>query len=248
MARHLMLPSPAMGRNVHLWTYGHYGAPVIVFPTAAGFAHEWQAQGMIEVLSPLLAAGRIKLYCPESNVGTAWTKREIHAAERIRHHLRYEQFVLETLVPFVHDDCNAERIPLAAAGASLGGMYAATFALKHPETFRWALCMSGRYEVRNFTDGFDSEDIYFNNPLAFVPNLSGAALDRVRRNTHLTLVCGRGQWEEGCIEETVALARALARLGIPHDEDIWGEDVAHDWIWWKRQAAYHFGKRFGSNG
>ena len=57
MARHLMLPSAAMGRNVHLWTYGHFGAPVIVFPTAAGFAHEWQAQGMIDVLAPLLAAG-----------------------------------------------------------------------------------------------------------------------------------------------------------------------------------------------
>ena len=247
MARHLMLPSAAMGRNVHLWTYGHFGAPVIVFPTAAGFAHEWQSQGMVDVLAPLLAAGRIKLYCPESNVSTAWTKKEMDPSERIQHHLRYEQFVMDTLVPWVREDCNAARIPLSTAGSSLGGMYAANFALKHPETFKWALCMSGRYEVRNFTEGFDSPDVYFNNPLAYVPNLTGDALERVQRNTHLTLVCGRGKWEEGCIEETLLLARYLERLGISHDRDIWGADVAHDWVWWKRQAAYHFGRRFGAN-
>jgi esterase/lipase superfamily enzyme len=38
-----MLPSPAFGRDIHLWQYGWYGEPVIVFPTAAGFAHEWNA-------------------------------------------------------------------------------------------------------------------------------------------------------------------------------------------------------------
>ena len=64
---------------------------------------------------------------------------------------------------------------------------------------------------------------------------------------HLTLVCGRGKYEEGCIEETIALAWHLKRLDVPCDEDIWGADVSHDWVWWKRQAAYHFGRRFGAN-
>lgn len=244
MARHLMLGSPAMGRDIHVWTYGRFGMPVVVFPTAAGFAHEWQAQGMVDVLAPLLGAGRIKLYCPESNVAEAWTKKENAPAWRIQRHQAYERFVLDTLVPFVREDCRSAEIPLAVAGASLGGMYAATFALKHPETFRWALCMSGRYEVRNFTDGYDAPDVYYNNPLAFVPNLAGAALERVRRNTSLTLVCGRGKWEEGCIEETIALARVMSDKGLPHECDLWGWDVAHDWVWWRRQAAYHLARRF----
>lgn len=245
MARHRMLPSPAMGRDMHVWTYGHFGAPVIVFPTAAGFAHEWQAQGMIDVLQPFLASGRIKLYCPESNVSEAWTKKETDPAWRIQRHLAYERFVLDTLVPFVREDCRAPNIPIAVTGASLGGMYAATMALRHPETFRWALCMSGRYEARNFTNGYDSPEVYFNNPLAFVPNLAGEALDRVRAHTALTLVCGRGKWEEGCIEETIALAAVLQAKGVPVERDLWGFDVAHDWNWWRRQVVYHFGRRFG---
>jgi esterase/lipase superfamily enzyme len=239
-----MLPSAAMGRDIHLWTYGHFGMPIVAFPTAAGFAHEWQSQGMVEALTPLLAAGRIKLYCPESNVAEAWT-RDGDPRWRMARHAAYERFVLETLVPFVHEDCRTDRIQIAAAGASLGGLYAALFALKHPEIFSWSLSMSGRYEVRGFTGGYDGPDVYFHNPLAFVPNLSGEPLERIRRNTHLTLVCGQGKWEEGCIEETVALGGWLARKGIPHDRDLWGSDVSHDWVWWRRQALFHVGKRFG---
>ncbi|MEQ1568090.1 MAG: alpha/beta hydrolase-fold protein [Myxococcota bacterium] len=244
MARHLMLPSPAMGRNVHLWTYGHFGAPVIVFPTAAGFAHEWQSQQMIDALAPLLGAGRIKLYCPESNVAEAWTRRENDPAWRMDRHAAYERFVLETLVPFVREDCRTDRIPIGAVGASLGGLYAANMALKFPEVFDYALCMSGRYEMRNFTDGFDGPSLYVHNPLAYVPNLDGPALERAR-HTFVTLVCGRGKWEEGCIEETVLLAEWLRSKGIPHERDLWGFDVSHDWVWWRRQAVHHLGRRYG---
>lgn len=245
MGRHLLLPSPSLGRHVHLWTYGHFGMPVVVFPTAAGFAHEWANQGMVEALTPLLASGRIKLYCPESNVAEAWTRKDLDPAFRISRHLAYEHFVLETLVPFVRDDCRSHDIVLGVAGASLGAMYAATFALKHPGLFNYALCMSGRYEVRNFTNGYDSADVYFNNPLAFVPNLDGLPLERVRRGTHLALVCGRGMWEEGCIEETIALSEILAAKGISHERDLWGHDVSHEWPWWRRQALHHLGKRYG---
>ena len=245
MARHLMLPSPAMGRNVHLWTYGHFGAPLLVFPTAAGFAHEWQSQGMVEALTPLLAAGAIKLYCPESNVSEAWTKKEADPAWRMQRHAAYERFVMDTLVPFIREDCHVPDIPIGVTGASLGGMYAATFALKHPQVFDYALCMSGRYEVRNFTNGHDGPDVYFNNPLAFVPMLQGDELERVRRGTFVTLVCGRGKWEEGCIEETIELAEWLRRKEIPHERDLWGFDVAHDWNWWRRQVVHHLGRRYG---
>lgn len=244
-AQHRMIPSPAMERDVHVWTYGYFGWPVIVFPTAAGFAHEWHAQKMVETLQPLLAAGKIKLYCPESNVSEAWTKKEKDPAWRIGRHLAYERFVMDTLVPFVRDDCRTPDIPIAVTGASLGGMYAATLALKHPEIFRWCLAMSGRYQAKNFTNGFDSPDVYHNNPLAFVPNLRGDALERVRKHTHLTLVCGRGKWEEGCIEETIELAAWLDQKGIPHERDLWGHDVAHDWEWWRRQVRFHFGRRYG---
>lgn len=243
--RHELVYSPAMGRPVHVWCYGHWGLPVVVFPTAAGFAHEWDAQGMVDALAPLLHSGKIKLYCPESNVARAWTDKHEHPALRVKAHQAYEHFVLHDLVPGIRQDCRNDAIPIAVAGASLGAFYAANFALKHPETFHYALCLSGRYEATDFTGGYSNLDIYFNDPLSFVPNLDGEDLERIRRHTFLTLVCGRGLWEEGCIEETNALCDVFEHKGIPHWRDIWGRDVSHDWHWWRRQAVYHLSSRFG---
>lgn len=245
MHSHLeLLPSHPMGRRMNVWCYGHWGLPLVVFPTAAGFAHEWEAQGMIEALRPLLDQGRLKVYCPESNVSQTWTHKEEDPAARVRLHRAYEEFVVSELVAFIRADCHSE-LPLAATGCSLGGFYAANFALKLPETFTYALCLSGRYDITGFTGGFSNPDIYFNNPMAYVANLDGPALERVRRHTHLALVCGQGPWEEGCIEETLQLAAILAGKGISHERDIWGHDVSHNWVWWKRQAWLHLARRFG---
>lgn len=102
-----------------------------------------------------------------------------------------------------------------------------------------------RYDVFHFTGGYSNADIYFNSPIAYTSNLDGDALERVQGNTHLTLVCGQGAWEEGCIEETNTLADILQAKGISHVRDIWGHDVSHHWIWWKRQAVFHLRNTFG---
>lgn len=243
--QHDLLPGEAYGRPVHLWRFGHFGAPVIVFPSAGGMAHEWDAHGLVDALADLIDGGRIKLYCTESNVAEAWTRKDGDPAWRMARHAAFERYVLEELVPFVRDDCRSPTIPVAAAGTSLGATYAANFALKHPETFRSALCMSGRYDLTEFVPGYGGADLYFNSPLAYVPNLDGAALDRVRDHTCLTVVCGRGRWEDGNIEEAEALGRILAAKDIPHELDMWGFDVDHGWEWWRRQARLHLGRMFG---
>jgi len=242
--RHDLIESAAMGRRMHVWSFGHFGAPVLVFPSAAGFAHEWDRQGMVEVLAPLIYGGKVKLYCPESNVSQSWTDKETHPAIRVKRHMAYEAFIVGELVPAIRSDCHSPEIRIATTGTSLGAFYAANFALKLPETFHYALCLSGRYDATNFTGGFSNTDVYFNNPVAYVPNLEGEPLERVRRHTHLTLICGQGAWEEGCIEETHAMADLLAAKGISHYRDIWGHDVSHEWPWWKRQALFHLTRTF----
>ena len=240
--KHELIPSEIMGRRMHLWRFGHFGPPVLVFPSASGMAHEWDAHGMIEALADFLEGGKLKLYCSESNVAEAWTRRENPAAWRIKRHQAFERYVVSELVPFIRRDCGSSEIPIAVTGTSLGAYYAANFTLKFPTIFNHALCMSGRYDVTWLTDGFSSEDIYFNNPLAYVPGLEGEQLEQVRRHAHLTLVCGQGKWEDGNIEETHQLARVLEAKGISHLKDLWGHDVSHEWEWWRRQARFHLDK------
>lgn len=243
--RHELLPSNAMGRHVHLWQFGHFGQPVVVFPSAAGMAHEWDAHGMVDALAPLIDGGKLKLYCTETNVSEAWTARHADPGWRLERHRAFERYVTDELVPYVRRDCHSESLRVGVAGCSLGAFYACNFALKNPELFAWALCMSGRYDMASFLGGYSGLDSYYNNPLAYVANLAGDELERVRAGAHLVLVCGQGRWEEGNIEETRRIAELLEEKGISHQLDLWGHDVDHEWAWWRRQVRHHLGNALG---
>lgn len=242
---HQLLDSPAMGRRVHLWTFGDAGRPLVVFPSNAGVAHEWQKAGMINAIAPLIAARRVKVYCPETNVSRSFSGKGHSVDERMAEHRAYERFVLETLAPFIHRDCHARHETIVTTGCSMGALYASLFVLKHPEEFGQALCLSGRYRASAmFRRGTSSTDLYYNDPLAFVPNLAGDPLWRVRRQAHLTLVVGRGPHEEGCIPETAEFGTWLARKEIPHHVAFWGHDSAHNYTWWRRQAWHYLSQIF----
>lgn len=237
-----LIPSRHMGRPMNLWRYGHFGPPVLVMPSAAGMAHEWDLGGMIDTLGDWLREGRLKLYCSESNVAEAWTRKEGPPDWRIRRHMAFERYVVEELVPLIRADCRADDMPIAVTGTSLGAFFAANLALKFPTVFRYALCLSGRYDALRLTDGFSNEDVYFNNPMAYVANMEGEYLEAVRRHTHLTLVCGQGKWENGNIEDTRRFGALLGAKGISSECDLWGHDVHHDWDWWRLQARHYFGR------
>ncbi len=243
--RLLRIPTQHLSRPGCIWCYGHFGPPVLVFPSAAGMAHEWQAQSMIETHAAALQAGRIKLYCVESNVSESWTNKQASLAHKLHHHKAYERFILNELVPFIYQDCQTPEIPITTVGISVGAFLAVNFALKYPEIFRHAMGLSGRYDLTHFTGGQSNQDAYFNNPLAYVPGLQGAALERVRSSTQMTLVCGQGNWEDGNFEETVTLGRMLDAKGIRCHTDIWGKDSHHQWPYWKLQSRKHFQRVFG---
>ncbi len=52
--KHEMIYSQHMDRPVHMWRYGHYGPPVVAFPSASGMAHEWESNGLVDALADWL--------------------------------------------------------------------------------------------------------------------------------------------------------------------------------------------------
>ena len=247
MERLERIASAAMGRSMHVWRFGHWGRPVLVLPSAAGTAHEWYEGGLIDALRGLIERGNIKLYCTESNVAESWADFEGHPEMRVARHAAFERYVLDELVPWIDADCQTPDIPIALAGASLGALYAATLALKHPERFRYALCLSGRYDAAWLTDGFTNTEVHYNNPMAFVPHLDGAELERVRRSVHLDLVCGRGAFEGSNLRATIEFGAVLEHKRISHRRELWGREAAHDPRWWSQQAVHYLGQRFGQS-
>lgn len=225
--------------------FGHYGMPVIAFPSGGGQFFDFEDNGMIDAVAPLLEAGELKVYCPEGLDHESWLNHGIDPHWRGVRHNAYQDFIVEDLVSAIRSDCASPDIQIGVTGCSLGAYHAANFALKFPHLFPYALCLSGRYDLEQIIGSSNSEEVYFNNPVAYVANLHAHALEHVRNNAYLVLVCGQGAWEDKCLRETHRLADLLQEKGIPHQRDIWGHDAEHHWYWWRRQIAHHLGQAVG---
>jgi esterase/lipase superfamily enzyme len=219
--------------------YGHYGRPVVAFPSENGEVTDWEERGMVDSLGWLLDAGRLKLYCVPSFDRESWTRGDLELEERAQRHGHYEWWLLTRLVPFVQSDSHTHE--LIATGASFGAYHAANVSLKRADIFSLAICMSGVYDVAVQGGGARGDAVYFNNPMDYVAHLNGDHLEWLRRQVSLLLVCGQGQWEDttGALSSTRRFGELLGEKGIRHEVDLWGHDVPHDWPSWRRQLAHH---------
>jgi esterase/lipase superfamily enzyme len=225
-----------------LIAYGHYGRPVLVFPTEQGHAWDFEQNGMVGAVADLVDAGRVKLYCVDSADAYTWSDQSVPMEERARRHGAYEQWLLDQVVPWITADCGGPT-EIVTLGCSLGAFHAANLALRHAHLFPLALCFSGNYDPTAWHAwGEQGDATYFNNPMAYVANLEGPHLDWLRGQLSLLLVVGQGAWEvhpTQALPGTLAFARLLADKGIRHELDLWGYDVPHEWPSWRAQLRHH---------
>jgi esterase/lipase superfamily enzyme len=232
--------SPAIGAEGDLVAYGSHGRPVLVFPSEAGEAWQFEDRGMVDAVANLVDEGRVKLYCVGSYDAESWSNGAIALEERARNHERYEDWVVHQVVPWIFDDCGGP-LEVLTLGCSLGAFHAANFCLRRADLFPLAMCLSGVYDMDDGGGSWRGASFYFNNPMAYVANAGGEHLEWLRRRVSLLLVCGQGQWEDttGALESTRRFGALLAEKGIRHDVDLWGYDVPHDWPSWRAQLAHH---------
>ena len=58
------------------------------------------------------------------------------------------------------------------------------------------------------------------------------------RKGRIIICCGQGAWEDDAKADARGLKYEFERLGVPAWVDLWGEDVNHDWPWWRIQFPY----------
>jgi esterase/lipase superfamily enzyme len=232
--------SPALGASGDVIAYGHFGRPVLVFPSEQGRAWDYENNGMVGALEPLIDAGRIKLYCVDSYDAASWSANHLPLEERARQHQRYEDWVVNQVTAWIHEDCGGGQ-DAVVTGCSLGAYHAANLALRRADLYPVAICLSGVYDVGSSGWGERGDTFYFHNPVDYVANLHGDHLDWLRTRVRLVLVCGQGQWEDttAALPSTKSFAGLLADKGLPHELDLWGWDVPHDWPSWRAQIAHH---------
>ena len=223
--------SPRLETGLRLVRWGHWGRPVLLFPTAGGDAEEIERMHLVAALQPLLEAGRIKLYSCDSVAGRALARREGSPEHRCWLLKQFGEYVAHEAVPAIRADCGGEAPPIVAAGASIGAFNAVSVLCRYPHLFGAAIGMSGTYELRDLLGFGGNEDYHLTAPLRFLGGMpEGTALDTLRTRFAL-LAHGRGRWETPA--ESWNMAQALGARGIPNRVDEWDESHDHDWPTWR---------------
>jgi esterase/lipase superfamily enzyme len=222
-----------LGQEVLCVRWGHYGTPVLLFPTAGGDAEECERFKMIHVLRPLVDGGRIKVYSCDSVGGKALTERKDHPPGHYpRVQNAFDRFVADEFAPWIREDCRTPDIGIVAAGASIGALNAVAALCRHPDIFTRAVGMSGTYDVSKWLEREDvNRDFYFSSPMHFLPNLGKGALLDALRGRFVVLATGEGDYEDP--ENSIRMSKVLEALRIPCRYDSWGKEWRHDWNTWR---------------
>jgi len=222
--------SPRIEQEVQLVRWGHYGTPVLLFPTAGGDAEEIERFHLVDALRPLLDAGRVKVYSTDSVAGRAWISGHQSAAYRSKLQNLFLTMIYEEITPLIRRDCASDNIEIIAAGASIGAFNAVATVCRHPDAYRMAIAMSGTFDLSKFLDGGMSQDFYFSSPLHYLPGLEGPQLAALQQR-FILLPSGEGDYED--IGESWRMAKVLGSKGIPNRVDSWGPHYRHDWATWQ---------------
>lgn len=224
--------------DTQLVRWGHFGQPVLVFPTAGGDAEEIERMLMIKVLSPLIDAGRIKVYSIDSLAARAWSDTDMSARYKSKLQNAFDSYLYNEVVPAIRTDCDTPDIEIIVAGASIGAFNAMASICRHPDVFKQAICMSGTYDVERFikeTDGHPMRrgnlDFYLSSPLQYLPNLGESEQLNLLRTRFILMAHGGGRWEDP--EQDWNMAAILGSKGIPNRVDPWGAEYDHDWPTWR---------------
>ena len=235
--------SKNLGREMEYKTYGCEGRGVLVFPSQDQRFYEWEDNGMIDTLAPMIESGYFHLICCDSIDPETWSLTNGDYNNRIQLHERWFHYITDELIPQV---CNNQK--LIATGCSMGGYHAGNVFFRRPELFDGIVSLSGLFHADYFFPNFDNSLIYRNSPIHYLGNAGDYNLTvRQLKNKTMIFCCGQGRYEEITSESTVRLGNILHRLGVNAWVDLWGNDVNHDFYWWRCQAKYFFEKIVAGN-
>jgi esterase/lipase superfamily enzyme len=184
-------------------------------------------------VSEFVDAGRVTVYCPDAIDLESFYNKSIHSADRMRTHNAYENVIVHDVFDLARRECGCHRV--AVCGASLGAYHAGNIAFRHPDAVSLIISLSGSFDISSFFDGYHDDNIYFNSPYEYLPNVP----DPWKYN-HMGIIIGTGEWDN-TRDESYRLSGILNSKEIKHwlDDGKWR---GHDWNYWRDMLPYYLSR------
>jgi len=223
--------SPALGKEMPVVAYGHYGFAVLLVPTAAADYLEYERFQLIDALAPLINSGKIRVFSINSINTESWLNNEMEPAHKAIRQNQFNEYVFNEVIPFIRNVTSPDTM-VFTSGASFGALHAMNLFLKRPDIINGVISMSGVYDLSEYTKGFWDDQVYYNSPYHYIPNLTDQwYLDKIKASNHIHIYTGSGDFEDP--EANKRFSQVLWDKGIWHELSVWGQDVKHDWPTWR---------------
>ena len=234
--------SERLQRDMPVAVYGHYGFSLLLVPTAAADYLEYERFGLIESLRPFIEGGKVKVFSVNSINTESWMNYNMEPHHKAIRHQTFNYYIWDEVIPFIKSATSYDT-PIIICGASFGALHSMNLFLKRPDLLNGVIALSGVYDLTEYTRGFFNDDVYYNSPQHYMPNLTDhAVLEQIRRSGHLHIFSGSGPYEAP--DAARSFAGILYNKGIPYELDIWGSEWMHDWDTWRTVLPHYLGTRF----
>ena len=231
--------STRLMREMEYKLYGNEGRTMFAFPSQDKRFWEYEDEGMVESLKPWIEAGKLRLICCDSIDPETWSNSGGDGAWRSKQQERWFHYLTDELIPRVRRGYE----PFIVTGCSMGAYHAANLFFRRPDLCNMLIGQSGIYSANYFFGNYSDETLYFNSPLDYLGNMpDDNKLWEEYRQRRIILCVGQGAWENDMVDSTRALEGILKRHRVPAWVDYWGNDVSHDWYWWRKQMVYFLEK------
>ena len=235
--------SPRLGIDMPIVRYGHWGKPLILFPTAGSDLFDAERFLLVHSVQKHIEAGKITVFSINTVNTMSWMDEKVSPRESARRQQLYAGYVEEEVMPHVRRVGENDSARAIVAGASFGGFHATNEFFRRPDLFDTLVAMSGFFDLSSFADGYSDDNLYFNNPSWFVPRMNGATLELIRNHSQIHILSGQGAYEKP--EASRRFSQLLWDKGIWHNLDLWGHDVKHDWPTWRSMLDHYVDARLG---
>lgn len=234
--------SHRLEKEMPVAVYGHYGFALLLVPTAAADYLEYERFQLIEAIRPFIESGKVKVFSINSINHESWMNNNMDPRHKAIRQQQFNSYVFEEVIPFVKTHTSNET-PIIIAGASFGALHSMNLFLKRPDLLNGVISMSGVYDLTEYTRGYFDDDVYFNSPQHYMPNLTDHnILEQIRRSHHIHIFSGSGPYEAP--DAARSFAGILYNKGINYELDIWGPEWPHDWNTWKAMLPQYLATRF----
>lgn len=228
-----------LGKRMGITHYGCSGIPFLGFPTQCASCSNYEDFGAIRTLEPYLDSGRMQLFTVETVDSESWCCADGINIWRSARQESYYKFISEEVIPFMREKTGTAEKPVVM-GIDMGATHAAILFFRRPELFRGLLALSGIYDSSYYYHGWMDSVLYDNSVECFLANMpEDHPWIRKYNDCFMIFCCGRGPWEDECFRTLKNLEKTLHKKRINAVTDYWGDDVSHDWNWWKYQLEYY---------